>query len=59
MPLVVETPEILLAKRIRVLIQTTGLTRDECHEVIMSGKNPPTLEEFHLAYSAAAILAGT
>jgi predicted glycosyltransferase len=54
--LVVESPTLLLTKRIRVLINTTGLSREECHEVIMSVKNPPTVEEFHLAYSAAVIL---
>jgi len=56
---VVESPEIILAKRIRVLISVTGLTRDECYETIMSVKNPPTVEEFYLAYSAAVILTGT
>lgn len=54
---VVEESETLkLTKRIRVLIQTTGLNRTECCETIMSSKNPPTLEEFSFAYSAAVIL---
>lgn len=47
---------MILAKRIRVLINVTGLTRDECHETIMSGKNSPTEEEFRLAWNAATIL---
>lgn len=54
---VVEDSEVLqLTKRIRVLINTTGLSRDECYETIMSSRNPPTTEEFHLAYSAAVML---
>jgi hypothetical protein len=55
---VVEDSEVLqLTKRIRVLINTTGLNRVECCETIMSSRNPPTLEEFHLAYTAAVMLA--
>lgn len=49
-------PTMLLAKRIKVLILTTGLTLDEIHEVIMSAKNPPTENDFRLAYSAAVML---
>ncbi len=45
-----------LTNRIRALIGL-GLTRDDCYETVMGAKNPPSLEEFHLAYSAAAILA--
>lgn len=52
----VEQPVMLLAKRIRVLINTTGFNLNECYEVIMSVKNPPSEEEFRLAYSAASIL---
>jgi|WetSurMetagenome_2_1015567.scaffolds.fasta_scaffold781056_2 hypothetical protein len=47
---------IALTKRIRTLIDTAGLNCDECHETIMSAKNPPPEEEFRLAYSAAVML---
>lgn len=45
-----------LTQRIRALIGL-GLDRDQCYETVMGTKNPPTVEEFHLAYAAAAILA--
>ena len=48
----------LLTARIRILISVTGLNRTECCETIMASKNPPTLEEFFFAYTAAAILTG-
>jgi hypothetical protein len=59
-----ETPEPktaieLLAARIRTLINVTGLSREDCHETIMSTRNPPSEEEFHLAYSAAVMLANS
>lgn len=51
-----DSKAIQLTKRIRVLIEVTELTREECREVIMQGKNLPTEEEFHLAWNAARIL---
>ena len=51
-----ETPTMLLAKRIKVLIDTTGLNCDECHEVIMAARNAPTEEDFRLAWNAAKLL---
>ncbi len=47
---------MLLAKRIKVLILTTELSLDEVREVIMSAKNPPSENDFRLAYSAAVML---
>lgn len=48
----------LLTGRIRIMTSISGLNRGECHETIMTAKNPPSEEEFRLAYIAAIILNG-
>lgn len=47
-----------LTGRIRIMTSVSGMTRDDCHETIMTAKDPPTEEEFRLAYAAAIILNG-
>lgn len=47
---------IPLARRIKVLIEVSGMSRVEIHETIMSARNAPKEDDFRLAYSAAAIM---
>jgi hypothetical protein len=54
---VVEDSAIIpLARRIKVLIEVSGLTRVEIHETIMSTRNAPKEDDFRLAYAAALML---
>lgn len=56
--IVPKTPVELLTDRIRIMTSLSGITRDDCHETIMTAKDPPTEEEFRLAYAAAIMLNG-